>query len=102
MGVAITGLAMRGPAGVSNTGVSMKFLANDCVLEFGYLTLFFVYSKAVAVLQSDPRAIIAAVLESFEPFDYNRISLSGSSVTNDSAHQDIKICAPKIEIYLSY
>src|SRR3569623_1449542 len=79
--------AMRGPAGVAEAERPVKrALLEQEVEAFINFAALLVQVEPAAIQHGDPGAIIDAIFEPPQPFQYDRASLPLSDVTNDSAH----------------
>src|SRR5580698_7817876 len=87
VGVAVVGLAVGGPAGVSHTGVGVEVFADKAVFEVGDLSFLLVYAE-VAVEEGDAGAVITAVFEAFEAFQDDWICFSGSDISDNATHRN--------------
>jgi len=99
VGVAIVWLAVGGPAGVAHAGVGVEVIANEAVFEFSDLSFFLIYAEA-GVEEGYTGAVIAAVFEAFEAFQDDWISFSGSDISDNTTHRNLKILRFNEQYYL--
>jgi hypothetical protein len=89
VGVTIVWFPVGGPAGVAYAGVCVEVFADEAFFQVCYFSFLFVNAEAV-VQEGDAGAVIAAVFETFEAFQDNRISFAGSDISNNATHRNSK------------
>ena len=85
MRIPVIRLAMRRPTGMPHPGVGMQIPADKTVFQFCNLALLFVDPK-IMIQKRYAAAVITPVLKSLQTFQYYRISLTWSDVSNNTAH----------------
>jgi hypothetical protein len=64
----------------------VEVFADEAFFEVSDLSFLFVYAE-VGVEQGDAGAVIAAVFETFEAFEDDWISFSGSDISDNATHR---------------
>src|SRR5207253_10791022 len=78
--------AVRGPAGVGDAGVAGGERRAELLFEHADLPRRLVHLDAPVVDQRQARRVVAAVLESLQPFEQQRGRLPGPGIAYDAAH----------------
>jgi hypothetical protein len=87
MGIQVVRAPMRGPARVRQTDRGVRRPVGDGRLEVRELARALLDEQVPRVVnQRDPRRVVAAVLEPFEPFDEDRARLTGTGISDDATH----------------
>ena len=86
MGVHVVGLAVGRPARVGDAGVSFERLALEFGFEVADLTRCLHDLEAALLLDRHAGGIVAAILETLEPFHQDGQAIAMSDVSDDATH----------------
>ena len=90
--VQVAGLAVGGPAGVADAEAARKGRSGGQFFQLGDAPRAFAHADLAFFQHGDARAVIPPVFQALQPVQQNRLRLSISDVTNNSAHKSSDYC----------
>src|SRR5688572_28145596 len=86
MGITVIGFTMRSPSCMSNSNICMKVDTLKAFLQFSHFTFLLMYFQTT-IQKGNTRTVITSVFKSFQAFQDNWISFSGTDVSNNATHK---------------